>query len=119
MKTSLPENENRNNVLRIIKELKEYCIKAGLPMFATVYIPEKEEYVSDILSPTVLGVELNPDRITEHLNVANGFLTSPPPDILLRLNSDGVLEEPVADDNSEILAGLEDCIADTEAINSD
>ena len=70
------------NVKQVIRDLKKLCLNNSIPMFVTVYVPDKDEYISDIVSPSVLGLDLKPDIISGHLNVANGFHTVLPPEVL-------------------------------------
>jgi hypothetical protein len=58
-----------------IGDLKKLCLNNKAPMFVTVYLPEQKKYVSDMVSPKVLGIEITPNHIIGHLNVANGFHT--------------------------------------------
>ena len=49
------------NVKQVIRDLKKLCLNNSTPMFVTVYVPDKDEYISDIVSPcfhTVLPPEV-------------------------------------------------------------
>lgn len=105
------ENIEYNAVNKLIRDLKAYCLKEGLPMFCSVYVPQKDTYINDIVSPYALGVELTPDRITEHLNVANGFHTVPPKEVLMEYDADGLRIE---DEEDETLLALSECLSDSE-----
>lgn len=70
------------NVKQLVRDLKKLCLNNSAPMFVTVYVPGKDEYISDIVSPSVLGTDIKPDLISGHLNVANGFHTVLPPEVL-------------------------------------
>ncbi len=119
MNITAPENVQKNTVERLIKELKEFCAKERLPMFATVYLPSRDTYISDIVSPKILGIEIEPDRITEHLNVANGFHTVPPKEKLLKLNSDGTIVDDDMDENDEALMAAKECAKSEEELNKE
>ena len=70
------------NIKQAIRDLKKLCLNNSAPMFVTVYVPGKDEYISDMVSPSVLGIDIKPDLISGHLNVANGFHTVLPPEVL-------------------------------------
>ena len=105
---AFPENVTKLAAQKKIRDLREYCQKSKIPMFVTVYVPEKKEYISDIVSPISISVEAEPDKITEHLNVANGFDTVPPKDNLMNLDADGVARQ-----NGEDAVGVQNGDAPT------
>lgn len=76
------EQKYINKIISSINEIKRICLNQRIPMFVTVFLPDRKEYISDIVSPAVLDIEIEPDRITEHLNVANGFHTVLPVDMM-------------------------------------
>ena len=110
------ENIEYNAVSKLIRDLKNYCLKEGLPMFCSVYVPQKKEYINDIVSPYALGMELNPDSITEHLNVSNGFHTVPPKEALMEYDADGLR---IDDEQDETLLALNECLSDSENCEED
>lgn len=65
-----------------MKEIRRICLNQRIPMFISVYLPDKKKYLSDVVSPAVLGINIEPDRITEHINVANGFHTVLPIELM-------------------------------------
>lgn len=115
-KPTFPENVFRNDITHRLRELREYCRENNAPMFVTVYCPLCDTYVSEILSPKVLGVELKDDRITGHLNVANGFRTVPKETRLYQYNSDGELVEGDEEDMSDILSAVASCEEDNDSL---
>ena len=76
------EQKYVNKIIADINEIRRICLNQCIPMFVTVYLPDRKKYLSDIVSPAVLGINIEPDRITEHLNVANGFHTVLPIDLM-------------------------------------
>ena len=76
------EQEYIDLFVAAINEIRRICLNKRIPMFISLYLPDKKKYLNDIISPAALGIKIEPDRITEHLNVANGFHTVLPLDVL-------------------------------------
>ena len=98
---AFPENVTKLAAQKKIRDLREYCQRNKMPMFVTVYVPEKNEYLSDIVSPVSIAAEIDPDKITEHLNVANGFDTVPPKDNLMNIDANGVARRNGENNNEQ------------------
>ena len=63
-----------------IDELKAICGRESLPMFVSLAISNDEEkttYMSDFVDPILLGLNLNDDKMHEHMKVLEGFVTVP------------------------------------------
>lgn len=65
-----------------LSKLVSLCYEKGLPCFVSVAVSNTEsggtEYISDLVSPGKIGIELNDDHISRHVNVLNGFHTKLP-----------------------------------------
>lgn len=64
-----------------VEAIKLACVKNGIPFFFSIAAEDDgktTKYISEILSPKISGTQLTEDRITNMLNVANGFNTVPP-----------------------------------------
>ncbi len=71
----------KDEIVDTVLRLKALCRQYGIPCF--VAMPEvedgkKTQYYTEILSPAVLEMELSDDRISQMINVINGFDTVPP-----------------------------------------
>lgn len=56
------------------------CRTEGVPCFISVAVSNKDmetEYISESITPNSLGINLHDDRISDHINVLNGFKTVP------------------------------------------
>ena len=65
----------------LILSLRAACNVAGIPMFLSCVIPgekgEREEYVNEMLSPSVVNCSLADDKIAEFVKILNGFHAVP------------------------------------------
>ena len=59
-----------------IKELKQFCTLEGIPMFITFALENTDEgtaYLSDMINPDLINVDLKDNKINEMVKVLNGF----------------------------------------------
>lgn len=67
-------------VAPIVTELKNVCTKNGIPVFITSCVADGQkgcQYESDMVSPTMLKLDLTDDHYPKHLAVLNGFEVAP------------------------------------------
>lgn len=68
-----------------IQELTKYCMFNGIPLFVTACIDDngkKSEYISEMVSPDVLDVNLSDNRFPKYVNIGLGFDTVPANEII-------------------------------------
>ena len=68
------------NVAPVVAELKRVCTENGIPVFVTVCVENTDGnsiYESDMISPTMLKLDLAEDHFPKHLGVVNGFDVAP------------------------------------------
>ena len=64
-----------------VNELKLLCNEARIPMFfacAVANTDKKTTYETEFISAESNNIHLKDDKITDFINVVNGFTTSPP-----------------------------------------
>lgn len=74
-----------NEIAEKVTELVQLCNKERMPMFITVCVKNDKhgtEYINDMFAAASNGIKLQKDVIPDHVNVMNGFKTSPPVDVV-------------------------------------
>ena len=74
-----------NEIYNKVNELKLLCNAAKIPMFfacATVSTDKKTTYETEYVGTESNDIHLKDDKITEFINVVNGFETIPPRNIV-------------------------------------
>lgn len=74
----------QEKVAPLVNRISQICSLYQMPFFCSVCIRDdgkKTEYVNT-MSPSISnGIALADDKILQHINVANGFITIPPTNI--------------------------------------
>ena len=68
-----------------VTELIQLCNKERMPVFITVCVKNDDkdtEYENNMFASASNNIYLKKDRIPDHVNVMNGFSTTPPADIV-------------------------------------
>ena len=69
-------NEMKKEIQKKMKEFKAFCAEFDIPMFMTVALKntDKEtEYLSEMVDPVLMGIDLTDDHIHEYLKILKGF----------------------------------------------
>ena len=68
-----------------VKEVVSLCYKHKIPMFFTAAVVNSNdsdtEYVSEYISAKKVNINLSEDKLSGHINVANGFETVLPKEL--------------------------------------
>lgn len=79
------KKEHEEELKNKIQELARFCMFNGIPLFVTACLSddgEKTEYVSEMVSPDVLSVNLSDNRFPKYVNVGLGFETVPANEVI-------------------------------------
>lgn len=72
--------EFEQQIAPTIQKLKAECFQNGVPLFLSCAVKDTQsttEYISEMVSPAQLGVDLADDRIAEMVKMLNGFVAVP------------------------------------------
>lgn len=79
------ESAFTEHVEPLVREVRKACYEQKIPMFFTAAVSDGKqgtEYRSAMISPGLVDVTLSDNRIAKMANVANGFDTVPPAEVM-------------------------------------